>query len=194
MSIDLVVTSLSEDWANYSDESLELLASLDHLAVHGEARGPYDRDPAERAFCGAPPADQRARASVARAVRRFQEALSARFERTISWSDEAGLEEHLGQLDPRAALALHEILSEADDARFPNLLVMDITNVYVPVELPAVLTGQPRSIGSVPALRREIEQARELVGDDDGLIEHLDLLEEACELAMRSNAVVLVSG
>jgi hypothetical protein len=194
MGIDLVVASLTEDWAKYSDESLELLASLDHLVVYGEPRLPYDPTLAERAFREASPPDQGARASVARAVRRFQEALSARFDRAISWPDEAGLEEYLGQLGPRAALALHESVASADDARFPNLVVMDIANMYVPVELPAVLVGQPYSIGSVPALRREIEQARELVGEHDAVLDHLDLLEEACELAIQSSAVVLVSG
>jgi hypothetical protein len=103
------------------------------------------------------------------------------------------MEEHyFGQIDFRAALAVDAVVRATGVERFPNLAVLDIENLYLPIELPAVLVGQPLSIGSCPALLREIADVR---GDADPKHEDiLDFLEEACLLAVSSSAVVLVSG
>lgn len=142
MGIDLAVESLATDWSRYADESLPLLASIDRLVPFGEARPAYDREFAERAFLPAARAKPRAgRDSVSRAVRAFQDALSARFDRRIEWPDAPGIEEYVGQIDPHASISIAEIVESLGRSRFPNLAVLDIENMYLPVELPTVLIG-----------------------------------------------------
>ena len=196
MGIDLVVASLSTDWSSYADSALPLLASLDRLVPFGEPRPAYDRGWSERAFRSASPAEQSgSRASVSRAVGALQGELSSRFDIPVTWLDTPGVEEYLGQIDPRAALAVNKTVQRLGVDRFPNLAVLDIENMYLPVELPTVLVGQPRAIGAAPALAREVEAVSALVDPEDyAVLDHLSALREACELSARLGAVVLVSG
>lgn len=196
MGIDLVVTSLSTDWSRYARSSLPLLSSLDRLVSFGEAPLPYDPSFAERAFREASRSGSRRGAEVRVAIERFQEALSIRFDRTIAWRDPGDLEEdYRGQIAPSSSLAVHDIVEREGRDRFPNLAVLDIENMILPVELPTVLIGQPRRIGSCPALQREIEAVRTLLDpEEDVLAYHLDELDAACRDAIASGAVVIVSG
>lgn len=194
MGIDLVVASLSTEWSHYASSSLPLLSSLERLVAWGEEPPPYDRGLAERAFVEPSPWEWNRGSKVESAIRRFQASLSARFDRTITWQDPGPTEDYMGQIDVHAALAVRGIIERAGVDRFSNLATLDIANMYLPIELPCVLVGQPRSLGSALALQREIAAAVDLTDADLAVREHLDLLHEACEHAIASSAVVLVSG
>lgn len=191
MGIDLTVSSLAAEWSRYADASVERLASVGlHVPLGDPRRG------GERFHLREATEEEQhdVRPSVERAVRCFQEALSARFDRTIFWIDPVDVDEFVGQIDPRASLAVHEVIKRVGADRFPNLSVLDIENMYLPVELPAVLVGEPRCIGSAPGLAREIAELRQFTDDEPSIVGHLDMLDEACEMAMETNAVVFVTG
>lgn len=195
MGIDLVVMSLGDEWASRSDDALRWLSSLDALVPFGEQPLPFDRALSARAFAEAPgglPGQRRP--AVDRAVRDFQERLSLRFDRAVAWTDRPSEETYLGQVAPRSVLAVHEWVTKKGRDRTPNFAVWDIHNMYLPVELPTVLVGQPWPLGSAPALRREVRWLRDELGAQDDVEYLLEKIEKACTDAIETERVLIVSG
>lgn len=112
----------------------------------------------------------------------------------------------------RYVAAHAEAISAAALARFPNLLMLDIANLYLPGRFDGVWLGGAHDVGSAARFADELRELAALLGIDTRAIEwwndreltevgprsmslyNLQVLGAACALAARANLPIIVSG
>ncbi len=197
MGIDIVVTSLTNEFTLHPGGDLARDASLLHHVLY-EGAWPPPGTPQLMAAAGWTESPVvRERPNVRGAVALLQAALSSRFDRDVKWRDtlwEDPEGEYFGQIEVGAALELRELVGRAGPVQFGNVATMDISSLYVPVPLPGVLVGAPWSIGSVVSLLTELQVLRAMVADDEYVVNHIDALEEAATRATAREAVLCITG
>jgi hypothetical protein len=106
----------------------------------------------------------------------------------------------------------HEAVPAVAFERFPNLMLLDIANVYLPVAFEGGWIGGPHDIGSAPRLAAELRDLAAVLGVDTTVVEwwktrelieygprsralyNLHVLGEACALSASASLPIAVAG
>jgi hypothetical protein len=137
---------------------------------------------------------------VAQGARAYREALARHIGEAATW-DDGGSVESVGAIERTVLLELRRHASESGSfwerargrpwqLRLPQIGALDVQSLFVPGSIARVLYGLPFSIGSAPALARELRSLGKApdaaVGEAVALL--LGAIETACD---RHHAVVL---